>query len=60
MAGLLDPLSMTRGSRGAIQYADGENAEKQDGKEKDKGHDGDGTSKSGDMFARSIHLLERG
>ena len=60
MAGLLDPQSMTRGGRGAIQYADGENAGKQDRKEKDKGYDGDGTNKSGDMFARSFRLLERG
>ena len=32
-------------------HGDGENGGKQDRKEKDKGHGGDETSKSGDMFA---------
>jgi hypothetical protein len=38
-------------------YTDGENAGKQDRKEKDKGHDGDGTSKSGDIFAMSFLFI---
>ena len=43
-----------------MRYTDGENAGKQDEKEKDKGQDGDETSKSRDMFATSFHLLEGG
>jgi hypothetical protein len=46
-----DLLSMVCGGRGTTVYADGENGGKQDGKEKDKGHGGDETSKWGDMFA---------
>ena len=43
-------------------YTDGGNSGpgKQGGKEKDRGHDGDETSKSKGMFAMSFHLLEGG
>ena len=39
-------------------YTDRENAGKQkEGEEKDKEHDGDGTSKPEDMFVMSFQLL---
>ena len=41
-------------------HADGGNYGKQGGKEKGRGYNGDETSKSRDMFAMSIHLLEGG
>ena len=41
-------------------HADGGNYGTQGGKEKDRGHNGDETSKSRDMFAMSFHLLESG
>jgi hypothetical protein len=43
-----------------VLYTDGENGGKQDGKEKDKGHGGDETSKSGDMFAMIYLRVECG
>ena len=43
-----------------VLCADGGNSGKQGGKEKDRGHDGDETSKSRDMFATSFQPLGGG